>query len=501
VRNNAQRFTINLMRQDSEPASTVAVCHERAVSRPLDRHASITDSAFHTVQGGEKSWRTLRAGVRCTLGLLASVGRGELGCVMNETLNTLGECRQCGLLQGVPEVPHGAVSACIRCDATFHQSARHALPLALACSGLGVFLFALAFWLPVANVVMSGGRSATSDLFTGPELLRQAGAWQLSVVVVVTLLVLPGFELFSILVMGLGVWLRNVPLWVRRCFAVLPALSSWAMVEVFMLGATISLVRLRAWMHVEFGSALFALGGVALCSIGVSGGVDRRALWASVPLTPTRASNGRAGTVISCAGCELVGRFEEGAACPRCSQTLHTRKRHSLSRTSALVLTAALLAIPANLLPVMTIIKGGVGGPRTIFGGTVELVQNGFWILAVLVFTASIVVPLVKLVALCILLISTWRSAPRWLELRTKVFRAVSFIGRWSMLDIFATMTLVELARFGWLGSVRPGPGAIAFCAVVVLTMLASDAFDPRLMWDAAGENQAPVPRAYGGIA
>jgi paraquat-inducible protein A len=140
----------------------------------------------------------------------------------------------------------------------------------------------------------------------------------------------------------------------------------------------------------------------------------------------------------------------------------------------------------------MTIVKGGVGGPSTIMGGTVELVENGFWLLALLVFVASIVVPVFKLAALCTLLICTSRGLSDRLRLRTKLFRVVAFIGRWSMLDIFATMTLVELARFGWLGSVRPGAGATAFCAVVVLTMLASEAFDPRLMWDAAGQNPPP---------
>jgi len=416
---------------------------------------------------------------------------------MKERLDTLAECRHCGLLQSLPEVPQGALGACRRCEATLYQSARHTLALSLACSGLGVFLFALACWLPVASVTMRGGRSATSDLFTGPERLQQAGAWELSLVVVLTLLVLPGFELVSILAMSLAVWLRHVPLWVRRCFAALPLLSSWAMVEVFILGATISLVRLRAWMHVEFGSALFALGGVALCSLGVTAAVDRRVLWARVPLTSARASQEpHQSKLMSCAGCELVGRFEQGAPCPRCSRTLHARKPHSLRRTLALVLTATMLALPANVLPVMTITRAGVGGPSTIMGGTIELVQNGFWLLAALVFTASIVVPVVKLLALCVLLVSTWRAAPDRLGLRTKVFRAVSFIGRWSMLDIFATMTLVELARFGWLGSVRPGTGAVAFCAVVVLTMLASESFDPRLMWDAAGENGAPAARA-----
>jgi paraquat-inducible protein A len=412
---------------------------------------------------------------------------------MAEGVDILAECHGCGLLQHLPAVPYGALAACPRCDAMIHQSARHTLPLSLACAGVGLPLFGLALWLPMANASMPGGRAVTSDLFTGPALLRQTGAWELSIVVVLTLLVLPAFQLVTIVAMAVSVWLGKVPGLVRSCFAALPALSSWAMIEVFMLGATISLVRLRAWMQVEFGAALFALGGVALCSIGVAAALDRRALWSRVPLTRRAAPNARGSTFISCTGCDLVERCEEGAPCPRCQKTMHARKPHSVHRTWALVLTAALLAIPANVLPVMTIVKAGKGGPSTIMGGTVELVQHGFWLLALLVFVASIVVPVFKLVALSTLLIGTARASGGRLRLKTKVFRVVSFIGRWSMLDIFATMTLVELARFGWLGSVRPGTGATAFCAVVVLTMLASESFDPRLMWDAAGENDAPV--------
>lgn len=106
-------------------------------------------------------------------------------------------------------------------------------------------------------------------------------------------------------------------------------------------------------------------------------------------------------------------------------------------------------------------------------------------------FVASVVVPLVKLGALSFLLVSARRGVTSRLELRTRLFRIVTLIGRWSMLDIFATMMLVTLARFGWLGNVRPEAGATAFCGVVVLTMLASESFDPRLMWDAAGRNAA----------
>jgi paraquat-inducible protein A len=414
--------------------------------------------------------------------------------MMHDTdARALSECHHCGLLQCLPELPAGAVSACSRCGTVLESSGRQTLSLSLACAGVGLCLFALAFWLPVASASMPGGRSSTSDLLTGPELLRQSGAWQLSIAVVLTLLVFPAFELAALVAMGAALWLGQVPPWIRRCFAALPALSSWAMVEVYMLGATISLVRLRAWMHVEFGPALHALGGVALCSIATTAALDRRALWERVPWLAAPARRSTRSAPISCSGCDLVGRFEEQSPCPRCGRALHARKPHSVSRTWALMLSAALLAIPANVLPVMTIIKGGRGGPSTIIGGTIELVENGFWFLAALVFVASIVVPVFKLVVLGCLLISTSRASTARLGLRTKLFRVVSAIGRWSMLDIFATMTLVELARFGWLGNVRPEAGATAFCAVVILTMLASDSFDPRLMWDAAGENEAPA--------
>jgi paraquat-inducible protein A len=421
--------------------------------------------------------------------LASDAGPGEHGPSHEERIDTLCECRDCGLIQLLPHVPEGSLSSCHRCDGTLHKSARHTLQLSLACSSIGLFLLALALWLPSANVLMPGGRSATSDLLSGPELLRQAGSWELAIVVVLTLLVLPAFELLAILAMAVAVWRKSVPGWTRWCFAALPVLSSWAMVEVFMLGAAISLVRLRAWMTVELGPALFALAGVALCSMGIARALDRRALWQRVPWSAALPPRSAGSVLISCGGCELVGAFAEGSRCPRCVHVLHARKPHSASRTWALLCTAAVLAIPANVLPVMTILQTGIGGASTIMGGTIELVQHGFWLLALLVFVASIMVPVFKLVALSILLVSTSRGSTERLLIRTKVFRLISFIGRWSMLDIFATMTLVELARFGWLGSVRPGAGATAFCSVVVVTMLASEAFDPRLMWDAAGEN------------
>jgi paraquat-inducible protein A len=247
---------------------------------------------------------------------------------------------------------------------------------------------------------------------------------------------------------------------------------------------------------VTFGPALFALAGAALCSIGVDAAFDEAAFWERVKV---RAYVGAASTdarVIGCRHCGLVARSHEGERCARCERTLRRRKPDSVQRTWALVGAAALLAIPANVLPVMTIVKLGRGGPSTILGGTVELAQAGLWGLAAIVFVASILVPLVKLTGLSVLLVTTQRSSAARLPLRTRLFRLIALIGRWSMVDVFATMMLVTLARFGWLGRVLPDAGASAFCAVVVLTMFASESFDPRLMWDAAGRNQQPLALA-----
>jgi paraquat-inducible protein A len=152
-----------------------------------------------------------------------------------------------------------------------------------------------------------------------------------------------------------------------------------------------------------------------------------------------------------------------------------------------------MLILPANIWPVLSMRHMQEQGPKTILGGVVELAESGNWGLSILVFVASIIIPVLKLAVLFSLLVATGLASPRVLPLRTKLHRFVALIGRWSMIDIFAAWMLFSLARFGWFGSVHPGLGALAFCAVVLLTMLASESFDPRIMWDRAGKNPRSV--------
>lgn len=190
--------------------------------------------------------------------------------------------------------------------------------------------------------------------------------------------------------------------------------------------------------------------------------------------------------ILVCGECHQLNRWQAGAVqhCSRCQARVHPRRPNSIARTWALLLAAALLYVPANLLPIMTVSLFGQGSPATIMGGVMELIHAQMLPIALVVFVASILVPTFKLVGIALLLYSVQRHQPLSPRQRIIMFRFIEWIGRWSMLDIFVIAILVALVSFGNLASIEAGAGALAFSAVVVLTMLAAITFDPRLIWD-----------------
>ena len=201
------------------------------------------------------------------------------------------------------------------------------------------------------------------------------------------------------------------------------------------------------------------------------------------PAPPT----GRGMGLLVCATCHATVRSAGPGAsrCPRCGAPLHARKPQSAATTAALVASAALLYIPANVLPVMHTHTLFSDQDDTIMSGVISLATSGSWPLAVLVFFASIVVPLLKLVALAEILLAIRRGRVRQPRQRSRLFRLIEFIGRWSMLDVYAMSLLVALVQIESLAEIGLRFGALAFAAVVVLTMLAAQTFDERLLWDA----------------
>ena len=201
----------------------------------------------------------------------------------------------------------------------------------------------------------------------------------------------------------------------------------------------------------------------------------------AIPLSAAEAG------LVSCEICSLLSRPASAAEpgyCPRCGAELVWRRHHSIQYTWALVIAAAICYIPANALPVLSTTTLGSTDSDTIMGGVVFLYTSGSWPLALIVLIASVMVPLGKLVALTYLLITVQRGSIKSNHERTRIYRMVEFIGRWSMLDVFVDTFTVALVQLDPLMSVEPGPGVLFFAAVVVLTMIAAESFDPRLIWD-----------------
>jgi paraquat-inducible protein A len=192
--------------------------------------------------------------------------------------------------------------------------------------------------------------------------------------------------------------------------------------------------------------------------------------------------------LLPCLTCGLLSRrpHADAAVCPRCGARLHLRKPASLMRAWTFLVAAMILYIPANVLPIMETESIFDSQSDTILSGVVFLWTTGSWPLAIIVFVASITVPLLKMLSLMTLLIAVHRGVRKHCYDLTRLYRLLELIGRWSMLDIYVLAILVSLVQLRVFGKVTPAPGALAFGTVVVLTILATMSFDPRLIWDSA---------------
>ena len=204
-----------------------------------------------------------------------------------------------------------------------------------------------------------------------------------------------------------------------------------------------------------------------------------------VPLAPPTLPASSGPRWLGCACCGLVSLLagDGPLPCPRCGHRLHWRKPMSVQRTWACLIAAAVAYVPANLLPIMRTSQAFRHTEHTLLGGIAELWHDGAWGLALIVFIASIAVPLLKIGALALLAWSV-QHAPAWRRLeRARIYSLVEAVGHWSMLDVYVVVLLAAMLRFGSVASAQAGPGLLAFAAVVVLTMVASNSFDPRLIW------------------
>ena len=406
--------------------------------------------------------------------------------------NGLIACHACDGVHRIVPVPEGGKALCTRCGSLLYRNLPRSLDHSAALYLAAFVLFLLANTFPFVSLKY-GDRVEQSLLVSGAFALQKAGMGELGVLILLTSVVFPLLTIGGMLYLLLPLRLGLRPRWMTQVWRMVRALNPWSLIGVFMLGLLVSVVKLQDLATIIPGVAFFAFVGLLVISTAATASFDPAALWPRQGPVPPAAAKGSAASLgyATCHTCDLlVARPQPGQrwACPRCGSAMHgMRLPDSISRTWALLGSAALLLVPANLYPVMTVIRFGQGEPNTILSGVVHLAEDGAWPLAALVFFASFVVPISKIGALGLLLVTVQRNSAWRVRDRTLLYRVTEAVGAWSMIDIFLVGILVALVRMDALATVRPGIGATFFGSAVVLTMLAAHAFDPRLVWDKAG--------------
>jgi paraquat-inducible protein A len=402
-------------------------------------------------------------------------------------------CHECDHVYRCDPIPPGARADCVHCGAVLYRHVPDSLNRSIALYLSALILFFVANCFPFLTLKLSG-RIVENVLISSAWALAERGMPELGVLVVLTSIVFPFVVIAGMLYLLIPARLGQAPPAMGQVYRLVNAVTPWSLVGVFMLGVLIAIVKLQDLATIVTGVSVYALAALLIVYSAARASFEPRVLWEAADPQRGRYPVPRPDEpVLNCHTCALLTPVSSGKhRCPRCSAPLHFRKEDSINRTWALIFSATLLLIPANVYPVMTVIRFGQGDPDTILSGVMKLISGGMWGLALIVFFASIVVPVLKLIVLSFLLISI-RNRSHWrLRDRTFLYRVTETVGAWSMVDIYLVGLLAALVSLDALSTIRPEPGAIFFAGVVVITMFAARTFDPRLIWDSAG----PAPAA-----
>jgi len=402
-------------------------------------------------------------------------------------------CHECDLIHYVEQIPKGRNAHCRRCGSVLWQHIPNSLDRTLALNLAALACFIAANLFPFLSLEIAG--RVESNVFIASAIaLFHEGMGGLGLLVFLTSTCFPFLTIIGMLYMLLPLKFSIRPPGLARVYRFIRAISPWSMLSVLMLGILLAIVKLQDMATIIPGISLYAFIALLITHTAANVSFSASVLWpmgeADI-ITPGGGETAAQQGLIHCHACSLLApEPEPGRAglCPRCASPLHRRKANSLERTWALIFTAALLMIPANIYPIMTVIRFGQGDPSTILNGVIHLIAADMWPLAMIVFFASILVPVIKLITLSFLAISVQRKSTWRPRDRTVLYRVSEGIGSWSMVDIFLIAILTSLVSLDALATIRPGIGAIFFAGVVVTTIFAARSFDPRLIWDNYGK-------------
>ena len=426
----------------------------------------------------------------------------------NVTKKTLIPCEECGLVVAIPNIQEGEKVQCPRCNHTLIQVIKQPFqrPIAYVVACLIMLLLSISF--PFMSFSVEG-LSQEIGLLHAVKMLDQFQNSALAILLLATVLILPALYLSFVLYLYIQSsrvkqlsqqQIEHIRIFCKILFRVEP----WLMVDVFLVGVLVSLVKIAALADIGLGNSFWAFCLYTLLLVKCVSLVDRSWLWNQfipiVSIAGVKAGDTHlSGNHTVCHVCHQINELESGHAkyCIRCQSKLHPYDlEHNLNKVWALLITAAIFYIPANLYPIMYTVSLGNREPSTIMGGVILLWQHGSYPVAMIIFFASVFIPMVKMFALSWLFLAAKRAAniPEKSSMQwQKIYRLTEIIGRWSMIDIFVVAILVALVQLQNLMAIYPGPAALSFAAVVVFTMLSAMKFDSRILW----QNVIPKNRSH----
>ena len=417
--------------------------------------------------------------------------------------NRIIACHGCGQVVQLPDMKDKTTAICFRCGSKLFHKLPDSVDKTLALAFTSLILFIVTNIYPFLAMRI-GGFIQETNLITGLINLYHQGMPGLAILVLLTVLILPLFQIAGLIYIFLPLKLGFVPWKTVEIFRAMRYLQTWTMMEIYMLGILIAMIKLAKMAAIIPGLASVTFFLLTCVLTAALSGLNPEDIWKRIPIKKERPKedikqidNKRADikeetSLVGCHSCSLLCRLpvlDHQYICPRCKAPLHFRKTDSINRTWALLIAAAIIYFPANIFPITITGTLGHESTDTILSGVIYFLFSGSWHIAIVIFVASVIVPLMKMIIFFYLLISINQKSMKKPEDRTRLYRITEVVGRWSMVDVYVVTILVSLVQLGPLANIAAGPGAVYFAGVVIITMLAAKSFDPRLIWDAMEES------------
>jgi paraquat-inducible protein A len=412
-------------------------------------------------------------------------------------------CPSCDLLVEIPPLNAGHSISCPRCATTIIKKKENSITNVLLISLSALFIAYPAFFWPIMTL-NAVGNEAKGSLFDAALACFSSNYQFVAFMVLLTSVLLPVLRFSILFLISFCLKIKYHPPELIPLFKFSHHLEEWAMLDIYIIGIGVTLIKVYALASIEFNVALFCLLALTVLSVLLSAKTDQEEFWQALTgksqfnenlnINRTEGLTAKQAGLLSCHHCKRLIKAvpvaeNEEQLCSRCASPMHYRKHNALTNTWALLISAVIFFIPANVLPIMKVYFLGTPDESTIMDGIIYFFHHGSYGIGLIIFSASVLVPVFKMLGLGILLLTVQLKQFSGLKKKTKMYLFIEFVGRWSMLDIFVIALMAILVNFGNFTSIFPSTASTYFCTVVILTMLAATTFDSRLLWDTLDQN------------